>query len=57
MGARAADEAFIALRLVLAGIDGDDAHVARLRALVKTARAGGPAADDARAAYARELNR
>ncbi|HXP92860.1 MAG TPA: hypothetical protein VN905_05270 [Candidatus Binatia bacterium] len=55
VGARAADEALIALRLVLAGVDSDDEHVKRLRGLVKTVRAGGSAADGARAAYAAEI--
>jgi hypothetical protein len=39
VGARAADEAFIALRLVLAGRDADDAAVRRLRAVAGFARA------------------
>jgi hypothetical protein len=56
VGARAADEALIALRLILAGLETDDAAVAKLRALVKTARAGGAPADEARAAYAAMLN-
>jgi hypothetical protein len=43
VGARAADEAFIALRLVLAGKEADNDAVRRLRALAtvaRTARAG-----------------
>jgi len=40
VGARAADEAFIALRLVLAGKAPEDAAVRRLRALTSVARAG-----------------
>jgi hypothetical protein len=39
VGARAADEAFIALRLVLAGRDADEAAVRRLRAVAGFARA------------------
>jgi hypothetical protein len=39
VGARAADEAFLALRLVLAGRTADDAAVKRLRALASVARA------------------
>ena len=39
VGARAADEAFVALRLVLAGRSPDDAAVRRLRALASIARA------------------
>jgi len=38
VGARAADEAFIALRLVLAGKGTDDAAVRRLRAVASVAR-------------------
>jgi hypothetical protein len=40
VGARAADEAFIALRLIVAGKSSDDASVRRLRALASVARAG-----------------
>ena len=39
IGARAADEAFVALRLVLAGREPSDAAVRRLRALGRVARA------------------
>lgn len=39
IGARAADEAFVALRLVLAGREPGDAAVRRLRALGRVARA------------------
>jgi hypothetical protein len=39
IGAQAADEAFVALRLVLAGRRPDDASVRRLRALGRVARA------------------
>jgi hypothetical protein len=39
VGARAADEAFIALRLVLAGKPADDERVKRLRAFAGVARA------------------
>jgi len=38
VGARAADEAFVALRLILAGKGSDDAGVRRLRALAAVAR-------------------
>ncbi|GAC1490862.1 MAG: hypothetical protein NVS1B2_01340 [Vulcanimicrobiaceae bacterium] len=38
VGVRAADEAFVALRLVLAGRHADDAGVARVRALTAVAR-------------------
>jgi len=40
VGVRAADEAFIALRLILAGKAHDDASVRRLRAFASVARAG-----------------
>jgi hypothetical protein len=40
VGARAADEAFIALRLIVAGKPSDDANVRRLRAFASVARAG-----------------
>ena len=51
VGARAADEAFVALRLVLAGRTPDDAAVRRVRALVRIARASanGDRADVAKA--------
>lgn len=39
VGPRAADEAFVALRLVLAGREPSDANVRRLRALAAVARA------------------
>ena len=64
IGARAADEAFVALRLVLAGRSLDDDAVKRLRGLaaaVRAARAGAAsaaaaaAASEARAAYFQEL--
>jgi hypothetical protein len=56
VGVRAADEAFIALRLVLAGIAPSDERVKRLRGLVKAARAGsGEARQAARRAYYVEL--
>jgi hypothetical protein len=51
VGVRAADEALIALRLILAGIASEDAAVARVRGLVKAVRGGGPQAEEARAAY------
>jgi hypothetical protein len=40
VGVRAADEAFIALRLILAGKAHDDESVRRLRAFASVARAG-----------------
>jgi hypothetical protein len=40
VGARAADEAFIALRLIVAGKSSDDVSVRRLRAFASIARAG-----------------
>jgi hypothetical protein len=40
VGARAADEAFIALRLIVAGKSSDDVSVRRLRAFASVARAG-----------------
>lgn len=52
VGARAADEALIALRLVIAGLPADDAGVAKIRALVASARRGDAAA---RTAYQREF--
>jgi hypothetical protein len=55
VGAHAADEALIALRLVLAGLENDDQAVMQLRGLAKTARAGGPQGQEARAAYAAML--
>ena len=39
VGARAADEAFVALRLIVAGRTADDAAVRRLRAVAGVARA------------------
>jgi len=56
IGARAADEALIALRLVLAGKQPQDGKVRGLRELAFTARADGEGAAAARAAYFRELN-
>lgn len=52
IGPRAADEALIALRLVLAGIPPEDEHIHRVRDLVKMVRAGGPESEAARADYA-----
>lgn len=51
VGARAADEAFIALRLILAGRAPEDEAVRALRALVTAVRAGGAPAGEARASY------
>jgi hypothetical protein len=53
VGARAADEAFIALRLVLAGKAPSDDRVRRLRTLAAAARSG---KEPDRAAYFTELN-
>jgi hypothetical protein len=44
LGARAADEALIALRLVIAGHAPDDAAVRRVRGLARLARTSEPAA-------------
>jgi hypothetical protein len=56
VGARAADEALIALRLVLAKREPSDAAVKRLRALATAARnTRGQDRETARTAYAREL--
>jgi hypothetical protein len=52
VGARAADEAFVALRLVLAGKALSDERVRRLRSLAATARSG---KEPDRAAYFAEL--
>ena len=56
VGPRAADEALIALRLVLAGLPPEDERVRRLRAIAARAK-GHPRADAAaiRAEYEREL--
>jgi hypothetical protein len=51
VGARAADEAFIALRLLLAGIAPEDEPVRHVRGLVAAVRAGGAGAFQARADY------
>ena len=55
IGGRAADEALIALRLVLAGKEPDDAKVRVVRDYVKRSRAGGADATSAREAYFDEL--
>jgi hypothetical protein len=52
VGARAADESLIALRLVLAGRIADDDAIRRVRAILTRVRAGD---DAARAAYAAEM--
>jgi hypothetical protein len=52
VGARAADESLIALRLVLAGHPADDDAIRRIRAILTRVRAGDAAA---RAAYAAEM--
>jgi len=55
IGPRAADEALIALRLVLAGKKAADDSVRVLRDCVATARAGGEESAAARDAYFAEL--
>ncbi|GAC1501944.1 MAG: hypothetical protein NVS1B14_06540 [Vulcanimicrobiaceae bacterium] len=55
VGPRVADEALMALRLVLGGRPADDDGVARLRELIRRVRAGGPESEAARQAYALEL--
>ncbi|MDQ6929969.1 MAG: hypothetical protein M3126_04805 [Candidatus Eremiobacteraeota bacterium] len=55
LGARVADEALIALRLVLAGKAPEDDAVKRVRAHVAASRSNGPAAQEARVEYAREM--
>jgi hypothetical protein len=55
IGARAADEALIALRLVLAGKKPADERVRALRKHAADARAGGEEAASARDAYFAEL--
>lgn len=58
VGARAADEALLALRALAAGKAPNDDLIRRLRDLVRLARTGGrgePVADEARRAYAAEL--
>ena len=52
VGARAADESLIALRLVLAGRTADDDAIRRVRAILAQVRAG---ESGARAAYAAEM--
>ena len=58
VGERSADEAFIALRLILAGRQVDDAVVRRLRSLAAIARSAAPGAsrESARAVYVAELS-
>lgn len=55
VGPRVADEALIALRIVLAGKVADDQAVKRARELVKSARQGGPESESARLAFKAEL--
>jgi hypothetical protein len=55
VGAKVADEALIALRLVLAGKSPSDDAVRRLREKVAVARSGGDGAQEAQAAYHEEL--
>ncbi|GAC1387889.1 MAG: hypothetical protein NVSMB31_00950 [Vulcanimicrobiaceae bacterium] len=55
LGARVADEALIALRLVLAGKPAADDVVKRMRECVAVSRAQGEAGGHARQAYEREL--
>jgi len=59
IGARAADEALIAIRALAAGKTPDDSLIRRLRDLVKRARAGKrgePDVEAARGSYQRELS-
>lgn len=59
IGARAADEAIIALRALAAGKAPDDDLIRRLRDLLKAARAGkrgDPSVEDARERFLRELS-
>lgn len=56
LGAKAADEALMALRLVLAGRPAADESIRRMRKDVKTARQGGPEAQEARDDYFRQLS-
>jgi len=53
VGAKAADESLIALRLVLAGKIADDDAIRRLREILGRVRSGDPAA---RAEYVREMD-
>ena len=55
LGAKAADEALMALRLVLAGKPAADESIRHMRQDVKTAREGGPLAQQARDDYFRRL--
>jgi len=55
LGAKADDQALMALRLVLAGKPAQDDAVRRLRSTVVIAREGGDGAVSARLAYEREL--
>ncbi len=55
LGARVADEALIALRLVVAGKEPADDAVKRVRELIALSRTGGESAPEAREAYAREM--
>jgi hypothetical protein len=55
LGARTPDLTLIALRLVLSGRKADDASVVQLREYIDRFHAGGPDADEARAAYHQAL--
>lgn len=55
LGAKAADEALMALRLVLAGKPAQDESIRRMRINVTTARKGGPEAGEAREDYFRQV--
>jgi len=57
VGPRVADEALIALSLILAGKTVDDEAIRHARDLVKTARSGGPGSQAARSEFVAELNR
>lgn len=55
LGAKAADEALMALRLVLAGKPAEDQSIKRMRKNVAASRKGGPDAPEAREDYFRQV--
>lgn len=55
LGAKAADEALMALRLVLAGKPAEDESIKRMRKNVAASRHGGPDAGQAREDYFRQV--
>lgn len=55
LGAKAADEALMALRLVLAGRPAADESIRQMRKDVQISRRGGPEAQDARDDYFRQV--